>query len=72
MEELPEGLPPEVVGPRMMVMLKGRAAMVARHLTNEMVATPYGQYLILKTLEQSPIYQWGWRRGEDIYVNDNL
>ncbi|CAE6935722.1 FV3-083R, partial [Symbiodinium sp. KB8] len=48
-------LPPQYVGPRVMVQLRERAAQLVRHLNNEDVNGAGGLDLILKTLEMSPL-----------------
>ncbi|CAE7731049.1 RE2 [Symbiodinium sp. CCMP2592] len=48
-------LPSELVGPRMMVQLKERAAQLVKHLSNEDVNKPDGKKVILAALERSPL-----------------
>ena len=48
-------LPPELVGPRMMVQLKERAAQLVKHLGNEDVNNAEGKDVIFKALERSPL-----------------
>jgi len=63
--EEPSALPPEVVGPRVMKVLRGKAALICKHLTSEEVAKEGGMELILHTLESSPfIKELEHRRGD--------
>ncbi|CAE7843546.1 unnamed protein product [Symbiodinium necroappetens] len=48
-------LPADLIGPRMMVQLKDRAAQLVKHLTNQDVNGPDGKDKIFKTLERAPI-----------------
>ena len=48
-------LPPELVGPRMVVQLKERAGQLVKHLANHDVNGPEGKEVILKALERSPL-----------------
>ncbi|CAE7240505.1 TY4B-J, partial [Symbiodinium sp. CCMP2592] len=48
-------LPAELVGPRMMVQLKERAAQLVKHLTNDDVNKAGGKDVILAALEKSPL-----------------
>ncbi|CAE7399266.1 ppiA [Symbiodinium sp. CCMP2456] len=48
-------LPPALIGPRMMVQLKDRAAQLVKHLTLEDVNYPGGMQKIFGVLEASPI-----------------
>ncbi len=48
-------LPPELIGPRLMVQLRDRAGQLVHHLSNEDVNKDNGMELIMTTLEKSPI-----------------
>ena len=48
-------LPEELIGPRMMVQLKERAAQLVKHLGNADVNHAQGKELIFQTLERSPL-----------------
>eukprot|EP00435_Cladocopium_sp_Y103_P070184 s1331_g34.t1 len=48
-------LPPELIGPRLMVQLRDRAGQLVHHLSNEDVNTAGGMELVLATLEKSPL-----------------
>ena len=45
----------ELIGPRMMVQLRDRAAQLVKHLDNQDVSGPDGKDIILKALERSPL-----------------
>ena len=58
-------LPEDVIGPRVMAMLKGRASVIVRHLKIEQVSKSGGLELILQTLEASPmVREIDGQRGE--------
>ncbi|CAE7331761.1 unnamed protein product [Symbiodinium microadriaticum] len=48
-------LPPELVGPRMMVQLRDRAAQLVKRLSNKDVNGPDGKDIIFQELERSPL-----------------
>ena len=48
-------LPPELIGPRMMVQLRDRAAQLVKRLSNKDVNGPDGKDIIFKELERSPL-----------------
>ncbi|CAE7522180.1 unnamed protein product, partial [Symbiodinium necroappetens] len=48
-------LPPELVGPRMMVQLRDRAAQLVKRLSNADVNGPDGKEVIFRELEKSPL-----------------
>ena len=48
-------LPAELIGPRMMVQLRDRAAQLVKRLTNEDVNGPDGKYVIFRELEKAPL-----------------
>lgn len=48
-------LPPELIGPRLMVQLRDRAGQLVHHLSNDDVNKTNGMELIMATLEKSPI-----------------
>ena len=48
-------LPPELVGPRLMVQLRDRAGQLVHHLSNNDVNHKDGMKTIMQTLEKSPI-----------------
>ena len=48
-------LPPELIGPRLMVQLRDRAGQLVHHLSNEDVNKPGGMDLVMQTLEKSPL-----------------
>ena len=48
-------IPSELIGPRMMVQLKDRAAQLVKHLDNKDVNGPNSKDIILKALERSPL-----------------
>ena len=48
-------IPPELIGPRLMVQLRDRAGQLVHHLTNEDVNGVNGMEVIMKALEKSPI-----------------
>ncbi|OLP94025.1 hypothetical protein AK812_SmicGene23987 [Symbiodinium microadriaticum] len=50
-----EQLPVELIGPRMMVQLKDRAAQLVKHLNINDVNGPNGKQIIFKELEKSPL-----------------
>eukprot|EP00435_Cladocopium_sp_Y103_P071268 s9_g37.t1 len=48
-------LPPELIGPRLMVQLRDRAGQLVHHLTNDDVNKPGGMEVVMQTLERSPL-----------------
>ncbi|CAE7238450.1 TY4B-J, partial [Symbiodinium sp. CCMP2456] len=48
-------LPPELIGPRMMVQLRDRAAQLVKRLSNADVNGPDGKEVIFRELEKSPL-----------------
>ena len=48
-------LPKELIGPRMLVQLRDRAAQLVKHLDNKDVSGPDGKDVILRALERSPL-----------------
>lgn len=48
-------LPPELIGPRLMVQLRDRAGQLVHHLSNEDVNKPGGMEIVMSALEKSPL-----------------
>lgn len=58
-------LPSEVIGPRVLTVLKGRASVIVRHLKVEDVSKADGLRLVLRALEDSPmVRELDGQRGE--------
>ena len=58
-------LPEDVMGPRCLSVLKGRASVIVRHLKIEEVSKPGGLALVFKALEASPLVkELDGQRGE--------
>lgn len=58
-------LPEDVMGPRCLSVLKGRASVIVRHLKIEEVSRPGGLSLVFQTLEASPLVkELDGQRGE--------
>lgn len=58
-------LPEDVMGPRCLSVLKGRASVIVRHLKIEEVSRPGGLALVFKALESSPLVtELDGQRGE--------
>ena len=58
-------LPEDVMGPRCLSVLKGRASVIVRHLKIEEVSKPGGLDLVFKALEASPmVKELDGQRGE--------
>eukprot|EP00434_Breviolum_minutum_P038103 symbB.v1.2.033789.t1/scaffold4247.1/size72962/1 len=60
-------LPEELIGPRVMVQLRERAAHLVKHLEPEDVDGPGGLALILNTLEASPLIKQNERHRVDYH-----
>ena len=60
-------LPPELIGPRLMVQLKDRANQLVHHLSNADMNKSNGMEVIMRTLEKSPIIRQLDRHKIDLH-----
>ena len=60
-------IPPELIGPRLMVQLRDRAGQLVHHLSNADVNRANGMEVIMKVLEKSPIIRQLDRHKVDLH-----